>query len=403
MVDVARVNAIFREESGRVVAAVVKRFGDIDLAEEVVQDAFVAAVDRWPAEGVPPNPGAWITTTAKRRAIDRLRREASREERHAEASRQEALLREEEDAAVPDERLRLIFTCCHPSLARSAQVALTLRLLGGLETTEIARALLVERTALQQRLVRAKKKIKTNGIPYRIPEAEELPERLGAVLAVLYLIFNEGHTATSGEALVREALMLEAIRLARVVVHLLPEEPEAVGLLALMLLVASRRAARTDDAGALVLLKDQDRARWDRAMIGEGQRLVRQCLRINRPGPYQIQAAINAVHADALRPEDTAWPQIVVLYDQMMAIAPSPVVALNRAIAFAEIAGPEAALAQVDGLPLEHYQPFHATRAELLRRLGRRAEAVAAYDAALERTDNATERAFLTARRGQCS
>lgn len=397
--NAAEVSAVFREESGRVVAALVKRFGDIDLAEEVVQDAFLAALDRWPTEGRPPNPGAWITTTAKRRAIDRLRREASRDERHEEATRQEALLREEEDEAVPDERLRLMFTCCHPSLARSVQVALTLRLLGGLETPEIARALLVERTALQQRLVRAKRKIKANAIPYRIPDAEELPERLAAVLAVLYLIFNEGHTATAGDALVREDLMLEAIRMTRVIVALLPNEPEATGLLALMLLVTSRRAARTDEAGAIVLLADQDRTKWDRAMIGEGHRLVRQCLRINRPGPYQIQAAIHAVHTDALRAEDTAWSQIVVLYDQLIALAPSAIVALNRAIALAEIAGPQMALDQIEGLALTTYAPFHATRADLLRRLGRAAEAIEAYDAAIAATENTAEKRFLETRR----
>jgi RNA polymerase sigma-70 factor (ECF subfamily) len=393
---VAEIERVFRAEYGRAVAVLVRIFGDIDIAEEAVQDAFTAAVQRWPAAGLPPSPAGWIITTARNRAIDRLRREASREDRHAQA----ALLHAQdepaaEEGAVRDDRLRLIFTCCHPALAPSAQVGLTLRLLGGLTTAEIARAFLVPEPTMAQRLVRAKGKIRDAKIPYRVPREADLPERLRAVLAVVYLIFNEGYTASSGEALVREDLCAEAIRLGRLLAGLMPDEPEALGLLALMLLIESRRAARTTPGGDLVLLADQDRGRWDRDLIAEGQAIVRQCLRRNRPGPYQIQAAINAVHSDAPIAAATDWQQVLRLYDQLAALAPTPVVALNRAVAVAEVAGPAAALALVDALDLDSYYVLHAVRADLLRRLGRGAEAAQAYEAAIARTGNAAERDFL--------
>ena len=393
MTDVERV---FREEYGRAVAVLVRVFGDIGIAEEAVQDAFATAVQRWPGDGVPPSPAGWIITTARNRAIDRLRREASREDRHAQA----ALLhardepRPEEDGPVRDDRLRLIFTCCHPALAEGVQVALTLRLLGGLTTVEIARAFRVPEPTMAQRLVRAKAKIRDAGIPYRVPSEADLPARLAAVLAVVYLIFNEGYMASSGDALVREDLCAEAIRLGRLLAELMPDEPEVQGLLALMLLVESRRPARTGVGGELVPLADQDRSLWDRALIDEGQEIVRRCLRRNQPGPYQIQAAINAVHSDA----PTDWSQVLALYDQLLAIAPSPVVALNRAVAVGEIEGPEAALALVDALDLDGYHVFHAVRADLLRRLGRADEAAAAYEAAIARSENAVERDFLRSR-----
>jgi RNA polymerase sigma-70 factor (ECF subfamily) len=395
----SEIERVFREQYGRAVAVLVRVFGDIDVAEEAVQDAFTAAVQRWPSTGLPPSPAGWIITTARNRAIDHLRRETSREDRYAQAVLLHAGDEPIDEHAVPDDRLRLIFTCCHPALAPSAQVALTLRLLGGLTTPEIARAFLVPESTMAQRLVRAKGKIRDAKIPYRVPEASDLAERLQAVLAVVYLIFNEGYAASSGDRLVREDLCAEAIRLGRLLTELMPDEPEVMGLLALMLLAESRRPARLTPEGDLVLLRDQDRGRWDRALIAEGQGIVRECLRRNQPGPYQIQAAINAAHSDAPTAADTDWRQILLLYDQLLSFAPNPVVALNRAVAVAEVEGPSAALALVDGLHLDHYYLFHAIRADLLRRLGRSAEAGDAYDAAIARSENAAERDFLQRRR----
>jgi RNA polymerase sigma-70 factor (ECF subfamily) len=363
-----------------------------------VQDAFEVALRRWPEQGLPPSPAGWIITTAKNRGIDRLRREATREDRHRQALQLHTQDEQRETGIVDDDRLRLIFTCCHPALAQEAQVALTLRLIAGLQTPEIARALLVSEPTMAQRLVRAKGKIRANNIPYRVPRDAELPDRLPPVLAVVYLIYNEGHVATSGQELTRDDLCAEAIRLARLLVRLMPDEGELQGLLALLLLTESRRPARISRDGALVRLADQDRRLWDRALIDEGHALVRACLRRNMPGPYQIQAAIAAVHADAATADATDWSQIVQLYDQLMAIAPSPIVALNRAIAVAEVDGPAQALDIVDQLDLGGYHLFHAVRGDLLERLDRGDRAAAAYARSLELSTNDVERDHLRQR-----
>jgi RNA polymerase sigma-70 factor, ECF subfamily len=393
------VAAVFREEYGSAVATLARLLGDITLAEEAVQDAFVLAVGRWPRSGVPPNPGGWIVTTARRRAIDRFRRESTRDQRHAQAALVHAPDQAQEVTAVRDDRLRLLFTCCHPSLSTEAQVALTLRLLGGLETGQIARAFLVPEPTMAQRLVRAKKKIRDAGIPYRVPTEAELPARLAPVLAVVYLVYTAGHSAARGDDLMQGELCDEAVRLARVLAELMPDEPEVLGLLALLLLLDSRRPARTGPAGELVPLSEQDRSLWDRALIADGRALVRDLLRRGAPGPYQVQAAIQAVHADAAATGRTDWWQVLDLYDLLLSLLPTPVVALNRAMALAEVAGPGAALEVVDALTLPAYQPFHVVRADLLVREGRAAEAVAAYDRALELTENAVERAHLAGRR----
>ncbi|MFC5730339.1 MULTISPECIES: RNA polymerase sigma factor [Nocardioides] len=397
------VERVFREEYGRLIASLVRRFGDIDIAQDAAGEALVAALEKWPGSGVPPNPGGWLTMTAGNRAIDRIRREQKRDEKHQAAAMMYDPTPHDSLGAFEsagDERLRLIFTCCHPALAPEARIALTLRLLGGLTVAEIASAFLVQETTMAQRITRAKAKIKAARIPYRIPEPEDLPGRVDTVLAVLLLVFNEGYLSSADGEPIRAELTGEAIRLARILHELMPQNMEVTGLLALLLLTESRREARVRN-GELVPLGDQDRAGWDRDLIVEGQALVRQCLAANRPGRYQILAAINAVHTDARSAADTDWAQVAALYDQLTAIDPSPIVALNRAVAVAELDGPDVALAIVDRLPLESYHAWHATRAELLRRLGRTGEAMEAYDAALAATGNAAERAYLSRRRGE--
>jgi RNA polymerase sigma-70 factor (ECF subfamily) len=393
-VDEATVGRIFREEYGRSVAALVRALGDIDLAEDAVQDAFAVALGSWTREGLPPNPGGWITTTARHRAIDRVRRDARGRELQRHAATYDQLDDEPEGAGpVADDRLRLIFTCCHPALSTEAQVALTLRLLGGLRTSDVAAAFLVPEPTMAKRLVRAKHKITAARIPYRVPDEAELVDRLPPVLAVVYLIYNAGAGGTSGGELRREA-----VRLARIIAALMPDEPEVAGLLALLLLAESRRPARVAPDGCLVPLADQDRARWDRALIDEGQTLLRACLRRDEPGPYQLQAAINAVHSEAPSIEATDWAQILALYDHLLELSPTPVVALNRAVAVAEVEGPAAGLALVDELDLDDYYALHATRADLLRRLGRSVDSARAYARAMELAPHQAERSLLEQR-----
>ncbi|MFI6455143.1 RNA polymerase sigma factor [Streptosporangium amethystogenes] len=395
------------DEWARVVAALTRRFGDLDIAEEAAAEAFATAVERWPADGVPPNPGAWLTTTANRKAIDRIRRENKRDDKHKEAQ----MVYDdppEPVGAIDDDRLRLIFTCCHPALGIQARVALTLRMVGGLTVPEIARAFLVQETALERRITRAKAKIKAARIPYRVPSAEDLPARITGVLAVLYLVFNEGYLATGpGTDPVRHDLTAEAIRLTRLIRALLPDDGEVAGLLALMLLTEARRTARVSASGELVALDEQDRGAWDTALIAEGHHLVRERLAAAAagvaPGRYQILAAINAVHTSARDVRDTDWSQVLALYDQLVRLDPSPIIALNRAIAAAELDGPQVALAAIDRLEdkLAGYHAYHATRADLLRRLGHSQQSRAAYDKAIELAGNTAETAYLIRRRGQ--
>ncbi|TCC26139.1 RNA polymerase sigma factor [Kribbella sindirgiensis] len=398
------ITRVHHEEWARVVASLTRRFGDLDIAEEAAAEAFAAAVERWPADGVPPNPGAWLTTTANRRAIDRIRRESKRDDKQKEAQMSYGEP-PEPLGVIDDERLRLIFTCCHPALAMETRVALTLRMIGGLTVPEIARGFLVQETAMGQRITRAKAKIKAARIPYRVPSAEDLPGRVSGVLAVLFLVFNEGYLATGPDTdPVRHELTAEAIRLTRLIRVLLPEDGEVAGLLALMLLIDARRTARVSATGELIALRDQDRGAWDTALVAEGHRLVRERLATRQPpGRYQILAAINAVHTSARDAADTDWSQVVALYDQLVRVDRSPIVALNRAIAVAELDGPEVALATIDRLSdkLSGYHAYHAARADLLRRLGRSQESRAAYDAAIELAENTAEVAYLSRRRDQ--
>ena len=398
--DTVAVERVFREEYGRLIASLVRRFGDIDIAEEAAGEALVAALERWPDTGVPPNPGGWLTITAGNRAIDRIRREKHRDAKHQAALMHADNTPHEPTGPVKDDRLRLLFTCCHPALAAEARIALTLRLLGGLTVAEIAQAFLVPETTMAQRITRAKQKIAAAKVAYRVPEAADLPLRLGGVLTVLFLVFNEGYLATGDGDPVRADLTSEAIRLTRILRQLLPEEPEVAGLLGLLVLTDARRESRVRN-GQLVPLDEQDRAGWDRALVAEGHHLVRECLAINRPGRFQLLAAINAVHTDAPTAVDTDWPQVVALYDQLTRLDPSPIVALNRAVAIAELDGPECALALVDRLPLPGYHAWHAARADLLRRVGRSVEARHAYDSAIAATQNSAERAYLSRKRGE--
>jgi RNA polymerase sigma-70 factor (ECF subfamily) len=394
------VEDVFRRESGRAIAILVRRFGDIELAEEAVQDAFEEATRRWPDQGVPPSPAGWILTTARNRAIDRLRRDSLRTQRHIDALHLEDPEMLMLDQNIEDDRLRLVFTCCHPALDLSSRVALSLRLICGLTTPEIARAFLVTESTMAQRLVRAKRKIKAANIPYRVPTPAEMPDRLRSVLPVVYLVFNEGYLPAAGDALRRDDMAVEGLRLGRILYELMPDEPEVMGLLALLLLTHARRFARTDKQGRLVRLADQDRSKWDADLVAEGHDLVRRCLRRNQPGPYQLQAAIAAVHTDAPEHRDTDWRQIVALYEQLSRLDPSPIVALNAAIARAEVEGPAAALADVDLLELDSYPLYHATRGDLLERVGRAEEAAEAFSRAASLTTNEVERAYLESRSG---